>query len=110
MHSALVMGAAIPVMHYTGMAAARFTASPSVHGNRAHAISVSSLSVAGVTIVTLTVLGLVLLTSLADRRFSLHAFALVSSRRHPQRPEKTLCAFFCNVLDGPILHLEWASE
>ena len=63
--SAVVMGAAIPVMHYTGMAAASFTPSPSVHGNQSHAISVSSLSVAGVTIVTLTVLGIALLTSLA---------------------------------------------
>jgi two-component system, sensor histidine kinase and response regulator len=73
---ALVMGAAIPVMHYTGMAAASFTSSPSVHGNRSHAISVSSLSVAGVTVVTLTVLGIVLLTSLADRWFSLQALEL----------------------------------
>ncbi|HWZ45385.1 MAG TPA: MHYT domain-containing protein, partial [Candidatus Saccharimonadales bacterium] len=68
---ALVMGAAIPVMHYTGMAAAKFTPASSSHQNLSHAVSVSSLSVAGISIVTLTVLGLVLLTSLADRRFSL---------------------------------------
>src|SRR5437879_4570516 len=54
--SAVVMGAAIPVMHYTGMAAASFTPVTSVHWSRAHAISVSSLSVAGVTVVTLMVL------------------------------------------------------
>ncbi|MGB8441546.1 MAG: MHYT domain-containing protein [Candidatus Acidiferrales bacterium] len=34
--SAVVMGAAIPVMHYTGMAAARFTATPGVYGDLSH--------------------------------------------------------------------------
>src|SRR5260370_6717681 len=58
------MGAAIPVMHYTGMAAASFTASMSGHQDLSHAISVSSLSVAGISIVTFVVLGSVLLTSL----------------------------------------------
>ncbi len=100
--SAVVMGAAIPVMHYTGMAAASFTPSPSVHGNQSHAISVSSLSVAGVTIVTLTVLGIALLTSLADRRFSLQALELESSRRHHQVIETALDAFIEMDSDGLI--------
>ena len=39
--SALVMGAAIPVMHYTGMAAARFTASTMVP-DTSHAVSISA--------------------------------------------------------------------
>jgi len=88
-----VMGAAIPVMHYTGMAAAKFTPASSSHQNLSHAVSVSSLSVAGISIVTLTVLGLVLLTSLADRRFSLQALELESSRRHHQIIETALDAF-----------------
>ncbi len=100
--SAVVMGAAIPVMHYTGMAAASFTPSRSVHGNQSHAISVSSLSVAGVTIVTLTVLGIALLTSLADRRFSLQALELESSRRHHQVIETALDAFIEMDSDGLI--------
>jgi NO-binding membrane sensor protein with MHYT domain/signal transduction histidine kinase len=62
--SALVMGAAIPVMHYTGMAAASFTPIPVPHENLSHAVSVSSLSVAGITIVSFLVLGPVLLASL----------------------------------------------
>src|SRR2546427_7469291 len=66
--SALVMGAAIPVMHYTAMAAASFTAAPWAHQDLSHAVSVSSLSVTGITIVTFMVLGLVFLTSLAGRR------------------------------------------
>lgn len=62
--SAVVMGAAIPIMHYTGMAAARFTPSPLNPGQLDHAVSVSSLTVAGISTVTFIVLGLVLLTSL----------------------------------------------
>lgn len=62
--SALVMGAAIPAMHYTGMAAAGFTASPSAHQDLSHAVNVSSLSAAGIVIVAVMVLGLVPLTNL----------------------------------------------
>lgn len=67
--SAALMGAAIPVMHYTGMIAASFTPM-SVAPDLSHAVSVSSLGVVGITIVTGMVLGLALVTSLIDRRFS----------------------------------------
>jgi PAS domain S-box-containing protein len=68
--SAVLMGAAIPVMHYTGMAAAgfRFTGKTP---DLTHAVSVSSLGITGITLVTCTVLGIAVLTSLVDRRFSL---------------------------------------
>lgn len=62
--SAVVMGAAIPIMHYTGMAAATFTPSTVAPEQLAHAVSVSSLTIAGISIVTFIVLGLVLLASL----------------------------------------------
>src|SRR6266849_5641000 len=92
--SALVMGAAIPVMHYTGMAAASFTPSLLAHQGLSHAVSVSSLGVAGITVVTVMVLGLVLLTSLADRRFSVQALELESSeQRYRQIVETALDAF-----------------
>ncbi len=66
---AVVMGAAIPVMHYTGMAAASFTpfGTPT---DLSHAISISTLGTAGIVGVTFIVLGLALLTSLIDRRFA----------------------------------------
>jgi len=67
--SAVVMGAAVPVMHYTGRAAASFTPSQSVEGSLAHALSISSPGMVGIVIVTFMVLGLTLLTSLMDRRF-----------------------------------------
>jgi two-component system sensor histidine kinase/response regulator len=67
--SAVLMGAAIPVMHYTGMAAAGFTFTGEAP-DLSHAVSVSSLGVTGITIVTFMVLGLAVLTSVIDRRFS----------------------------------------
>ena len=67
--SAVLMGAAIPVMHYTGMAAAGFAFTGQAP-NLSHAVSVSSLGITGITIVTFMVLGLAVLTSVIDRRFS----------------------------------------
>jgi PAS domain S-box-containing protein len=72
---AVVMGAAIPVMHYTGMAAASFTAS-SMPADLHHAVSISALGTAGIAVVTFIVLGLTLLTSWMDRRFALQALEL----------------------------------
>jgi len=66
---AVVMGAAIPVMHYTGMAAASFSAS-GMPVDRSHAVSISTLGTAGIAAVTFVVLGLALLTSWVDRRFA----------------------------------------
>ena len=66
---AAVMGAAIPVMHYTGMAAASFTASD-MPADLSHAVSISTLGAAGIAAITFIVLGLALLTSWVDRRFA----------------------------------------
>jgi two-component system, sensor histidine kinase and response regulator len=79
--SALVMGAAIPVMHYTGMAAASFTSSTSADGDLSHALSISWLGMTSIIIVTFMVLVLTLLTSLVDRRFWAQALELESSKR-----------------------------
>jgi len=108
--SALVMGLAIPVMHYTGMAAATFTPSTSSHQDLSHAVNVSSLSVVGISIVTLMVLVLVLLTSLADRRFSIQALELESSRRHHQIIETALDAFVEMDSDGLITNWNARAE
>jgi NO-binding membrane sensor protein with MHYT domain/signal transduction histidine kinase len=62
--SALVMGAAIPVMHYTGMAAVTFTPSTMHAHDLTHAVSVSALSTVAIITVTIMVLGLVPLTHL----------------------------------------------
>src|ERR1700720_4442808 len=69
---AVVMGAAIPVMHYTGMAAASFTPS-GAPADLSHAVSISTLGTAGIAAATFIVLGLALLTSWVDRQFATEA-------------------------------------
>jgi diguanylate cyclase (GGDEF)-like protein/PAS domain S-box-containing protein len=60
--NAIVMGAAIPIMHYTGMAAASFTASD-VFPDLSHAVDVSTLGMVGIATVTIMVLGIAILTT-----------------------------------------------
>jgi PAS domain S-box-containing protein len=69
------MGAAIPVMHYTGMAAASFTPS-GMPTDLSHAVSISTLGTGGIAAVTFVVLGLALLTSWVDRRFATQTLEL----------------------------------
>jgi PAS domain S-box-containing protein len=72
---AVVMGAAIPVMHYTGMAAASFTPS-SMPVDLSFAVNTSTLGTAGIAAITFIVLGLALLTSSVDRRFTTRSLEL----------------------------------
>src|ERR1700716_1645665 len=72
---AVVMGAAIPVMHYTGMAAASFTPS-GMPADVSHAVSISILGTTGIATVTFVVLGLALLTSWVDKRFAAQTLEL----------------------------------
>src|SRR5580693_494432 len=76
---AVVMGAAIPVMHYIGMAAASFTSS-GMPADLSHAVSISALGIAGIVAVTFIVLGLALLTSWVDRRFAAQIFEVQQQR------------------------------
>src|SRR3984957_11072335 len=82
---AMVMGAAIPVMHYTGMAAASFRSTPSVEGSIRHALNISALVTWSIIVVTFMVLGLTILTALIDRRFSAQAVELESSERRSRQ-------------------------
>jgi two-component system, sensor histidine kinase and response regulator len=81
--SAVVMGLAIPVMHYVGMAAATFTSMPMNPDGLRHAISISSLGLAGITCVTGFVLGFVYLSAVLDRKLSLNSMQLaLAEQRH----------------------------
>jgi NO-binding membrane sensor protein with MHYT domain/nitrogen-specific signal transduction histidine kinase len=84
---AVVMGAAIPVMHYTGMAAASFTPSD-LAPDLLHAVSISTVGTAGIAAATFNVLGLALLTAWVDRRFA--AQALERQEAKLQRSEAYL--------------------
>jgi PAS domain S-box-containing protein len=85
--SALLMGAAIPVMHYTGMAAVTFRPmSPVV--DLSHSVAISSLGTVGIGGVALLILSLAILTSLVDRRFSAQSMELhLSEQRYRQLVE-----------------------
>jgi NO-binding membrane sensor protein with MHYT domain len=55
---ALLMGLAIPVMHYVGMAAVSFVPAPLETSTLRHAITISQLGLVGIALSTLVVLGL----------------------------------------------------
>ncbi len=112
---AVVMGAAIPVMHYTGMAAASFTPS-GMPADLSHAVSISALGAAGIAAATFIVLGLVLLTSSVDRRFAAQILELQEEKL--RRSEAYLAeaqrlthtgSWAWRVAGGDALHLsgEW---
>jgi len=79
--SALLMGLAIPVMHYVGMGAVSFMPAALPASDLTHAIDISGLSLAGIALATLVILGLVFLMSLLDRRFSLQSVQLELSEQ-----------------------------
>jgi two-component system sensor histidine kinase/response regulator len=64
-----------------GMAAVTFTAVPLDPSELTHAINISQLGLTGIGLVALIVLGLVFLTSVLDRRFSLNAMQLELSEQ-----------------------------
>jgi two-component system sensor histidine kinase/response regulator len=85
--SAVLMGLAIPVMHYTGMAAVTYTRTDMALDLR-HAVQISELGIAAIILVTLMILGLTVVTSVIDRRFSAQAFELnLSEQRYRQLVE-----------------------
>jgi two-component system sensor histidine kinase/response regulator len=78
--SALLMGLAIPVMHYVGMASVGFMPASLPASKLTHAITISDIGVSGIALGALVVLGLVFLMALLDRRFSLQALELELSQ------------------------------
>ena len=84
--SAVVMGAAIFLMHYTGMWSASFLPT-TVLPDISHAVSISHLGLAGIVIGTLLVQGVAIVTSSVDRRFAREAQELQTSERFRQIAE-----------------------
>ena len=73
--AALVMGAAIASMHYTGMAAASFVSAAPAPPD-ADAVSITTLGTTAIVGSTLFLLALAIVTSVVDRRFSAQAIEL----------------------------------
>jgi NO-binding membrane sensor protein with MHYT domain/signal transduction histidine kinase len=110
---AVVMGGAIPVMHYTGMAAASFTAFD-MPTDLSHAVSVSTLGTGGIAAVTFIALGLALVTSWVDRRFAIQTLEVQEEKL--QQSEAYLSeaqrlshtgSFGCKVSTGDVI---WSEE
>ncbi len=93
--SAVLMGIAIPSMHYTGMAAAHFTPTEALV-QTTHAIGITSLGTAAVAVSTLMVLGLAIITSVIDRRLSAQASALATGEAALRAHER----FLRDVIDA----------
>jgi PAS domain S-box-containing protein len=76
---ALVMGLAIPVMHYTGMAAVRFMPN-GVAPDLSWSVDISSLASVGILCITFVILGTTVLLSLVDRRLAEQQLTLDTER------------------------------
>jgi PAS domain S-box-containing protein len=101
--SALVMGLAITGMHYTGMLAAHFTPEPGAAPAATTGIDALPIG-AAIAIATLVVLGLAVISSLVDQRFSARSAELESLFRH--NPD----AVFAFDLAGSLLSANPAAE
>ena len=80
--NALLMGLAIPAVHYVGMAAVTFVPASLKNSDPAHTVDISGLALAAIGFGTLSILLLVFATAAVDRRFSLHAMELKLSQQH----------------------------
>jgi PAS domain S-box-containing protein len=108
--SALVMGTAIVGMHYTGMAAANFVGTHEGTVGASSGINTPALGF-GIGIATLVILGLALVSSIVDRRFSVQARELErSERRYESLFRHNLDGVYSLDLDGKFLTANAAAE
>jgi signal transduction histidine kinase/AmiR/NasT family two-component response regulator len=77
--TALILGAAIPITHYVGMAAVTFVEMPFEQAQLRHAIAISDLEAVAIAAVTLMVASLVFLSSTVDRKLAAHTQVLEST-------------------------------
>jgi two-component system, sensor histidine kinase and response regulator len=86
--NAMLMGLAIPVVHYVGMTGVTFFPAPLADSDLRHAVSISDLGLAGIALGTLLILLAVFAIAAVDRRFSLDAMELKLSRERFQMMEE----------------------
>jgi two-component system sensor histidine kinase/response regulator len=98
--SAVVLGAAIPVMHYVGMAAVTFEPMPQAP-DVSHALAITSIGLGAIVAITLVALAMAIVTSLIDRRFSAQTVALDrSEQRLRQLVESAQVILWRSDVDG----------
>ena len=76
---AIVVGLAIPVMHYTGMAAVSFMPTQAMP-NLSHSVDISALATFAIIVVTFVILAFSVATSLVDRRINAQQVILNNER------------------------------
>ena len=107
--TAVVMGFAIPVMHYTGMAAATFTHAPLDPEQLRHSISISDLGAASIALVTIVMLCLVFVSAMVDRYLLRQTEQLEGSEERYRRiVSSTFDAFLGFGSDGRIT--DWNAQ
>jgi len=98
--SAVLMGTAVPVMHYVGMAAVTFVPMEGAP-DFSHALAISALGVTGIITVTSIMLAIAIVTSFIDRRFSAQNIALDRSElRLRQLVEAAQVSLWRSNVDG----------
>src|SRR3569833_3448137 len=80
--TAITMGAAIPIMHYVGMAAVAFVEMPADRVELSHAVGISDLGFLAFTGISLILLGLGFVTATIDRRFSTQSHTQQTNKQH----------------------------
>jgi PAS domain S-box-containing protein len=103
--AAVIMGAAIPSMHYTAMAAVAYQASSELLPTR-HVVGIPALGVAAVIGTTVLILAVALVTSVVDRRLSAKELALASSER-ALRSQQLLLAQVVDANPNLIFVKDW---
>ena len=76
----LILGAAIPTMHYVGMAAVRFVPDPAFNAALTHSVAITAFGMAVIVAATAIVLGHVYMISALKQRFSLQTRQLTDSK------------------------------
>jgi two-component system sensor histidine kinase/response regulator len=107
--SALLMGMAIPAMHYTGMAAARWRHAELSAADLRHAISISDLGTSCIAFVAVVILCLVFLAVVIDRRFSGHTSEIQGSEERYRRIISSAFDAFLGLADDGTI-VDWNTQ
>ena len=94
--SGLILGAAIPIMHYVGMAAVRFVPEPDFSDSIKHAVAITPFGLAAIIVATIAILVHVYAVSTINRQFSHQAGQL--NERAIQ-----LKTIFDNLMEGIVV-------
>lgn len=94
--AAVLLGLAIPTMHYLGMAAVSFVPVQHIHGAINRAVGVSSLSLYCVSLITMTVLAALILQAASGRKIAVRDRELASREVQTQ-------TIFDNLKEGVVV-------